>query len=221
MSTRWLRTPDHRKGRIIFEGKAKCNDAEDDFVHTLERGEIKKGEKPSSSPARTRPGMPEMLKASPAIMSAGLGNVVALPTDGRFSSGSHRFLIGHIVPEAQEGALIGLARDGDKVIIDAEERVLDLPEEKEELAKRKRKVVPKLAKYTKGTLAKYAKAVSDASHGCITDGATMPRLGRGEKISNGVLRVEKFEHGLLSGRICISGQNWDFRSLKVFDRPSV
>jgi dihydroxy-acid dehydratase len=114
--------------------------------------------------------MPEMLKPSSAIMGAGLGKDVALITDGRFSGGSHGFLIGHIVPEAQEGGPIGLVRDGDRVIIDAENRLLDLDVPEAELVKRRKEFVAPPLKYKKGTLAKYARTVQDASHGCITDG---------------------------------------------------
>ncbi|KAK0121756.1 dihydroxy-acid dehydratase ilv3 [Cadophora gregata] len=162
------------KEGLRFVGKAKCYDAEDDFIAALERGEIKKGEKTvvviRYEGPKGGPGMPEMLKPSSAIMGAGLGKDVALITDGRFSGGSHGFLIGHIVPEAQEGGPIGLVRDGDEVVIDAETKVLDLMVDEEELVKRRKEFVPKPAKYTKGTLAKYARCVSDASHGCITDG---------------------------------------------------
>jgi dihydroxy-acid dehydratase len=162
------------KEGLRFVGKAKCYDDEDDFIAALEEGAIKKGEKTvvviRYEGPKGGPGMPEMLKPSSAIMGAGLGNDVALITDGRFSGGSHGFLIGHIVPEAQEGGPIGLVRDGDEVVIDAETRVLDLMVEEEELERRRKEFVPKPLKYKKGTLAKYARNVSDASHGCITDG---------------------------------------------------
>ncbi|EPE28733.1 IlvD/EDD N-terminal [Glarea lozoyensis ATCC 20868] len=162
------------KEGLRFVGKAKCYNDEDDFIAALEAGEIKKGEKTvvviRYEGPKGGPGMPEMLKPSSAIMGAGLGNDVALITDGRFSGGSHGFLIGHIVPEAQEGGPIGLVRDGDKVIIDAETRVLDLEVGPEELARRTKEFKAPPPKYTKGTLAKYAKLVSDASHGCVTDG---------------------------------------------------
>jgi dihydroxy-acid dehydratase len=162
------------KEGLRFEGSAKCYDAEEDFITALERGEIKKGEKTvvviRYEGPKGGPGMPEMLKPSGAIMGAGLGNDVALITDGRFSGGSHGFLIGHIVPEAQEGGPIGLVRDGDKIIIDAENRQLDLIVDEAILAERRKEFVPKEWKYKKGTLAKYARQVSDASHGCITDG---------------------------------------------------
>ncbi len=162
------------KEGLRFVGKAKCYDDEDLFIEALERGEIKKGEKTvvviRYEGPKGGPGMPEMLKPSSAIMGAGLGKDVALITDGRFSGGSHGFLIGHIVPEAQEGGPIGLVRDGDEVVIDAETRVLDLMVEESELVKRRKEFVPKPLKYRKGTLAKYSRMVSDASHGCITDG---------------------------------------------------
>ena len=162
------------KEGLRFVGKAKCYDAEDDFIQALERGEIKKGEKTvvviRYEGPKGGPGMPEMLKPSSAIMGAGLGKDVALITDGRFSGGSHGFLIGHIVPEAQEGGPIGLVRDGDEIVIDAETRKLDLMVDEQELKRRKEQwKVPEL-KYKKGTLAKYARVVMDASHGCITDG---------------------------------------------------
>lgn len=162
------------KEGLRFEGKAKCYDDEDLFIEALERGEIKQGEKTvvviRYEGPKGGPGMPEMLKPSSAIMGAGLGKDVALITDGRFSGGSHGFLIGHIVPEAQEGGPIGLARDGDVIIIDAETRKLDLMVGEEELEKRRKDFVKPKPKYTKGVLAKYGRLVQDASHGCITDG---------------------------------------------------
>jgi dihydroxy-acid dehydratase len=162
------------KEGLRFVGKAKCYDAEDDFIQALERGEIKKGEKTvvviRYEGPKGGPGMPEMLKPSSAIMGAGLGKDVALITDGRFSGGSHGFLIGHIVPEAQEGGPIGLVRDGDEIVIDAETRKLDLMVEEQELERRRELWKAPELKYRKGTLAKYARVVMDASHGCITDG---------------------------------------------------
>jgi dihydroxy-acid dehydratase len=162
------------KEGTVFTGKARCFDAEDLFIDALERGEIPKGEKTvviiRYEGPKGGPGMPEMLKPSSAIMGAGLGNDVALLTDGRFSGGSHGFLIGHITPEAQEGGPIGLVRDGDTITIDAEKRVIDIIDSTpEELERRKQEFVAPPLKYTKGTLYKYAKIVQDASHGCITD----------------------------------------------------
>ncbi|KAF2213867.1 hypothetical protein CERZMDRAFT_83305 [Cercospora zeae-maydis SCOH1-5] len=163
------------KEGTVFTGKAKCYDAEDLFIEALERGEIKKGEKTvviiRYEGPKGGPGMPEMLKPSSAIMGAGLGHDVALITDGRFSGGSHGFLIGHVTPEAQAGGPIGLVRDGDTITIDADKKVIDLVDvEDTELQKRKLEFKAPALKYSKGTLYKYAHVVQDASHGCITDG---------------------------------------------------
>ena len=163
------------KEGLRFEGTAKVFDYEDAFIEALERGEIKKGEKTvvviRYEGPKGGPGMPEMLKPSSAIMGAGLGKDVALITDGRFSGGSHGFLIGHIVPEAALGGPIGLVKDGDRIVIDAEQRVLDLDVSAEELAARRKAWKEPAPKATRGTLKKYAALVSDASHGCVTDGA--------------------------------------------------
>jgi dihydroxy-acid dehydratase len=163
------------KEGLKFTGKAKVYDAEDDFIAALERGEIKKGEKTvvviRYEGPKGGPGMPEMLKPSSAIMGAGLGKDVALLTDGRFSGGSHGFLIGHIVPEAQEGGPIGLVRDGDEITIDAETRELKTTVTEEEFAKRREGWTPPPLKHQNGTLFKYARFVKDASHGCVTDAA--------------------------------------------------
>lgn len=161
------------KEGLRFEGTAKCYDAEDDFIAALERGDIKVGEKTvviiRYEGPKGGPGMPEMLKPSSAIMGAGLGNDVALLTDGRFSGGSHGFLIGHIVPEAMEGGPIGLVKDGDRIVIDATERVVDLEVSEEELEKRRREWKAPPLRATNGTLRKYAALVSNASLGCVTD----------------------------------------------------
>ncbi|KAF7595722.1 hypothetical protein BBP40_005167 [Aspergillus hancockii] len=161
------------KEGLRFEGKAKCYDCEDGFIEALEGGEIKKGEKTvviiRYEGPKGGPGMPEMLKPSSAIIGAGLGNDVALLTDGRFSGGSHGFLIGHIVPEAMEGGPIALVRDGDKIVIDAEKRVVDLAVPSAEIDKRRVEWSAPESRATKGTLKKYATLVSDASHGCVTD----------------------------------------------------
>lgn len=161
------------KEGLRFVGKAKVYDAEDDFIAALEAGEVKQGEKTvvviRYEGPKGGPGMPEMLKPSSAIMGAGLGKDVALLTDGRFSGGSHGFLIGHIVPEAQEGGPIGLVRDGDEVTIDAETRELNVSVSEEEMERRRQEWTAPPLKYSKGTLFKYAKLVQDASHGCITD----------------------------------------------------
>ncbi len=161
------------KEGMRFEGKAKAYDSEDDMIHALEDGALKKGEKTvviiRYEGPRGGPGMPEMLKPSSAIMGAGLGQDVALLTDGRFSGGSHGFLIGHIVPEAQEGGPIALVKDGDEVVIDAETKKLDVKVSDAEMERRRKAWVRPALKYEKGTLKKYASLVTDASHGCITD----------------------------------------------------
>lgn len=161
------------KEGVRFVGRAKVYDSEDEMVEAMEHGALKKGEKTvvviRYEGPKGGPGMPEMLKPSSAIMGAGLGQDVALITDGRFSGGSHGFLIGHIVPEAQEGGPIGLLRDGDEVVIDAESRILDANIPTEEMERRRREWIRPKEKYDKGTLKKYGKLVTDASHGCITD----------------------------------------------------
>ena len=151
-----------------FVGKAKVFESEDDMVLALEKGAIQKGEKTvvviRYEGPKGGPGMPEMLKPSSAIMGAGLGNDVALLTDGRFSGGSHGFLIGHIVPEAQEGGPIALVRDGDEVVIDAETRSLDVLVSEKELNQRRTEWKRPALKYQKGTLKKYARYVHSLAH---------------------------------------------------------
>ncbi|KAK6455994.1 dihydroxy-acid/6-phosphogluconate dehydratase [Scheffersomyces xylosifermentans] len=161
------------KEGTYFKGKARVFDDEHAFIEALEAGEIKKGEKTVCviryEGPKGGPGMPEMLKPSSALMGYGLGQDVALLTDGRFSGGSHGFLIGHIVPEAAEGGPIGLVYDGDEIVIDAENNKIDLLVEEDVLAERRKLWTAPKPRYTRGTLAKYAKLVSDASKGCVTD----------------------------------------------------
>ncbi|KAJ5630874.1 dihydroxy-acid dehydratase [Penicillium longicatenatum] len=169
------------KEGTCFTGKARVFDSEDDFIAALERSEIKKDEKTvvviRYCGPKGGPGMPEMLKPSSALMGYGLGNSCALITDGRFSGGSHGFLIGHIVPEAAVGGPIGLVEDGDVITIDADNLRLDLDVSDEVLVDRRkdweaRKAAGKLPETgltMRGTLGKYARTVKDASHGCITD----------------------------------------------------
>jgi dihydroxy-acid dehydratase len=154
-----------------FVGKARVFDHEDDFIAALERNEIKKEEKTvvviRYTGPKGGPGMPEMLKPSSALMGAGLGSSCALITDGRFSGGSHGFLIGHIVPEAAVGGPIGLVKDGDSITIDAEKRVLDLDVDETELARRRQEwealrdagKLPQTGLTMRGTLGKYARYV--------------------------------------------------------------
>ncbi|MCJ1276466.1 hypothetical protein MMC21_004271 [Puttea exsequens] len=161
------------KEGTVFKGRAKVFDSEDEMVAALEAGALKQGESTvvviRYEGPKGGPGMPEMLKPSSAIMGAGLGKDVALVTDGRFSGGSHGFLIGHVVPEAFEGGPIALVRGGDEVVIDAEKRVLELVVEPREVERRREEWRQPELKYKKGTLRKYARNVLDASHGCITD----------------------------------------------------
>jgi dihydroxy-acid dehydratase len=155
----------------VFEGPARVFDSEEDMLAALEKNGIQKGdvvviryEGPKGGP-----GMPEMLTPTSAIMGAGLGNDVALMTDGRFSGGSHGFIIGHVVPEAQEGGPIALIRDGDKVTIDATRNLLAVDLSDAELEQRRAEWKAPPCKATRGTLFKYIKTVKDASHGCVTD----------------------------------------------------
>ena len=113
--------------------------------------------------------MPEMLTPTSAIMGAGLGSDVALITDGRFSGGSHGFIVGHIVPEAQEGGPIGLIRDGDNITLDAESNRIDVNISDEEFARRRKAWAMPPYKASRGTLYKFIKTVRSASEGCVTD----------------------------------------------------
>jgi len=141
------------------------------MLHGLEQGKIAKGdviliryEGPKGGP-----GMPEMLTPTSAIMGAGLGKDVALLTDGRFSGGSHGFIVGHITPEAQEGGPIALVRSGDRITIDAERNVLTVDVSAAELDQRRSAWVMPPYKAERGTLAKYIRLVRSASDGCVTD----------------------------------------------------
>ncbi|KAH6889739.1 dehydratase family [Thelonectria olida] len=163
------------KEGLRFEGKALVYNSEPEMIASLEAGEIKKGEKSvviiRYDGPKGGPGMPEMLKPSSAIMGAGLGKDVALLTDGRYSGGSHGFIIGHIVPEAMEGGPIALVENGDHIVIDAEKRIIDLDVPEEEMERRRKAWKAPTPRYSKGTLHKYSLLVSDASKGCVTDGA--------------------------------------------------
>jgi dihydroxy-acid dehydratase len=159
------------KEGLYFQGPARVFDSEEDMLKALEQNRISKGdvvviryEGPKGGP-----GMPEMLTPTSAIMGAGLGKDVALLTDGRFSGGSHGFIIGHIVPEAQEGGPIALLQDGDVITIDAEQRELSVALDDAELLQRARAWRMPAYKASRGTLAKYIKLVKNASEGCVTD----------------------------------------------------
>src|SRR5688500_15298302 len=154
-----------------FAGPARVYDSEEAMLAGLERNEIAKGsvvviryEGPKGGP-----GMPEMLTPTSAIMGAGLGKDVAMLTDGRFSGGSHGFIIGHITPEAQDGGPIALIRDGDRVTIDANSCQLRVDLSDQELASRRAAWKTPAAKATTGVLGKYVRFVRSASEGCVTD----------------------------------------------------
>jgi dihydroxy-acid dehydratase len=159
------------KEGLTFTGIANVFDSEEAMVSALEESKIHKGdvvvirfEGPKGGP-----GMPEMLTPTSAIMGAGLGSDVALLTDGRFSGGSHGFIVGHIAPEAQEGGPLALIQNGDRITIDAETNRLDVDLSDEALAKRKAAWIAPPLKATRGTLFKYIKNVKSASEGCVTD----------------------------------------------------
>ena len=159
------------KEGLVFTGPARCYNSEEAMLEALEQKKIQKGdviliryEGPKGGP-----GMPEMLTPTSAIMGAGLGSDVALLTDGRFSGGSHGFIVGHITPEAQEGGPFALVEDGDIVTIDAEKNRLDVAVSEQELARRRSLWKAPPLKATRGTLYKYIKNVKSASEGCVTD----------------------------------------------------
>ena len=159
------------KEGLSFTGPAKVYDSEEDTLHALERKEIVSGdvvviryEGPKGGP-----GMSEMLTVTSAIMGAGLGKSVALITDGRFSGGTHGFVVGHVTPEAQEGGLLAVLRNGDVITIDAEKNTLDADLTEAEIASRFKGWKAPAYKVTQGTLYKYIKTVSTASEGCVTD----------------------------------------------------
>ncbi|MFS4469092.1 dihydroxy-acid dehydratase [Maribacter sp. 2210JD10-5] len=159
------------KEGLYFSGPAKVYNDEFKANKGIGKGEVKKGdvvviryEGPKGGP-----GMPEMLKPTSAIMGAGLGKEVALITDGRFSGGTHGFVVGHVCPEAQEGGLIGLLEDGDIIAIDAEKNQISVDLTQDEIDKRRATWVQPPLKVRKGSLYKYANTVSEASQGCVTD----------------------------------------------------
>jgi dihydroxy-acid dehydratase len=159
------------KEGLVFTGPAKVFDSEEAMLTALEEKQIEKGdvviiryEGPKGGP-----GMPEMLTPTSAIMGAGLGAEVALLTDGRFSGGSHGFIVGHVTPEAQEGGPIALVQTGDQVTVDAQQRRIDVDVSEQELASRRQRWMAPPLKATRGTLYKYIKNVKSASEGCVTD----------------------------------------------------
>lgn len=156
-----------------FEGMARVFDGEKDLIDGIATGKVRPGDVVVIRyiGPKGAPGMPEMLKPTAAIIGAGLGNSVALITDGRFSGGTHGFVVGHITPEAFDGGLIALVKDDDIIKIDAKKNKLTLKVSEKEIKKRRKKWKQPKLKATKGVLYKYAKSVKPADQGCVTDEA--------------------------------------------------
>ena len=154
-----------------FEGPARVFDGEFELIHGIQTGHVRAGDVVviRNIGPKGAPGMPEMLKPTGAIFGAGLGASVALITDGRFSGGTHGFVVGHITPEAYDGGLIALVKDEDTIEIDAVNNTITLKVSEQELAARRANWVQPPLKATKGLLYKYAKSVSTAAEGCVTD----------------------------------------------------
>jgi dihydroxy-acid dehydratase len=156
-----------------FEGPARVFDGEKDLVAGIQSGKVKEGDVVviKNEGPKGAPGMPEMLKPTSALIGAGLGKSVALITDGRFSGGTHGFVVGHITPEAYEGGLIGLVEDNDIIVIDAVNNSIVLKVDDKVIAERRKKWKRPALKATKGILFKYAQSVKPADQGCVTDEA--------------------------------------------------
>ncbi len=154
-----------------FEGMAKCFDTEQEAINAMQAKKVVAGDVVVIRyiGPRGAPGMPEMLKPTSVLMGEGLGKEVALITDGRFSGGSHGFVVGHVTPEAQNGGNIALVKDGDQIIIDAVNNTIDVMISVEELSSRRNAWIAPPLKVKSGILYKYAKTVSSASEGCVTD----------------------------------------------------
>jgi dihydroxy-acid dehydratase len=159
------------KEGLDFTGIAKVFDSESEANNGIKNGLVVKGDVVVIRYVGPKggPGMPEMLKPTSAIMGCGLGKDVALITDGRFSGGTHGFVVGHITPEAQDGGNIAFIKNGDKIIIDAVSNTLNVDISENELLERKSIWVKPELKFNSGVLYKYIKSVSDASSGCVTD----------------------------------------------------
>ena len=159
------------KEGVFFRGRARVFNSEVEANNGIKKGEVKKGEVVviRYEGPKGGPGMPEMLKPTAAIMGAGLGNDVALITDGRFSGGTHGFVVGHISPEAQVGGTIAVVENGDIIAIDAEKNTINLELNESELESRMKSWKAPELKVKKGSLYKYAKCVTSASYGCVTD----------------------------------------------------
>lgn len=160
------------KEGMRFSGPARVFDQEEAALAAIEQRRVEPGDVVvvRYEGPRGGPGMPEMLSITGAIMGAGLGASVALITDGRFSGGTHGFVVGHVTPEAQDGGALALVRDGERITIDATERTLSVDLGDAELARRRAAWVAPPLRAAQGVLLKYIRAVSDASQGCVTDG---------------------------------------------------
>jgi dihydroxy-acid dehydratase len=159
------------KEGVRFEGTARVFESEEEALRRILDGTVTKGDVIviRYEGPRGGPGMREMLSPTSAVMGKGIGNDVALITDGRFSGGSHGFVVGHVTPEAFNGGPIALLQDGDRIIIDAEKHILDVKVTPEELKNRLSAWSPPKPKYERGVLAKYARLVGSASAGALTD----------------------------------------------------
>jgi dihydroxy-acid dehydratase len=160
------------KEGMRFSGPARVFEQEEAALAALEQRQVQPGDVVviRYEGPRGGPGMPEMLTITGAIMGAGLGASVALITDGRFSGGTHGFVVGHVTPEAQEGGALALVRDGERITIDATARTLTVDVSDAELAARRAAWIAPPLRATQGVLLKYIRSVSNASLGCVTDG---------------------------------------------------
>ncbi|MEM6724161.1 MAG: dihydroxy-acid dehydratase [Bacteroidota bacterium] len=159
------------KEGLVFQGSARVFDSEPEANEAIQNGQIQEGDVVVIRfvGPKGAPGMPEMLKPTSALMGAGLGKKVALITDGRFSGGTHGFVVGHVCPEAQEGGMIALLQDGDAITIDASQNLIEVDLSESEIATRRNNWIAPALKATGGILLKYARSVGPASEGCVTD----------------------------------------------------
>jgi dihydroxy-acid dehydratase len=159
------------KEGLKFTGPAKVFDGEFECLEAIKQSKVNKGEVVviRYEGPKGGPGMPEMLKPTSAIMGAGLGKDVALITDGRFSGGTHGFVVGHIVPEAYEGGTLAIVKNGDIITIDSEQNLINVDISENEITNRIKNWTQPDPKIDKGILYKYVKSVSNASNGCVTD----------------------------------------------------
>jgi dihydroxy-acid dehydratase len=157
--------------KVTHTGPARVFESEEETLAAILAGKVKAGDVVviRNEGPRGGPGMREMLAPTSALMGAGLGESVALITDGRFSGATHGLVVGHVAPEAATGGLIGLVHEGDSVTVDAEARILKLDVPDDEIARRRTAWKPAPPRFDRGVLAKYARVVSSASRGAVTD----------------------------------------------------